>query len=78
MADTKPVGGMRFKRGLVWNIPSRPLPKEVFDREYQQFMSKVPEGANVSIDQFTEKGDPPYNPDVTTTKLVAEWTDEVE
>lgn len=63
---------------MVWAIPAGPMPKAMFELEIEQFLTKVPEGATVEIDAYTEKGDPPYNPDVKHVSLNAAWIDESE
>lgn len=71
---------MKVMRWHEMELPPSPLPREVFARCYEWFMEKVPEDvdATVEVVAYTEKGDPPYNPDVKHLKFIAEWGEEVE
>ena len=66
---------MRLIRWHEMELPPDPVPRAVFARCYEWFMEKVPEGATVEVIAYTEKGDPPYNPDVRHLKFRAEWAD---
>jgi hypothetical protein len=67
---------VKFRRSFSYAMPARPIPKDVFAHDIELFMSQIPDHASVEMDCYTEKGDPPYNPDVKHASLEATWIDE--
>lgn len=69
---------MKFRRSYSYAMPAHAIPKDLFEQDIHRFLSQIPDHASVEMECYTEKGDPPYLPDVKHASLEATWIDEVD